>query len=166
MDSNLEYVGFWKRVGASLIDTVLLLLVTMPILLSIYGWAYLDSDKLIQGPADFVISWVVPALVIIALWSGIQTTPGKMAFKAKIVDANHGGKPSTLQCVIRYLGYFVSTIPLGLGLLWVAWDPRKQGWHDKMAATVVVRPKGGGTEEVRFPDVERFGGEGRDEVRP
>ena len=44
------------------------------------------------------------------------------------------------QLVIRYLGYFVSTIPLGLGLLWVGFDRRKQGWHDKMANTVVVRP--------------------------
>lgn len=154
MDKALEYVGFWKRVLASLIDTTLLLMITLPILLSIYGWAYLDSDELIQGPADFLVSWVVPALLIIAFWTSVQSTSGKMVFRAKIVDANHGGPPGTVQFVVRYLGYFVSTIPFGLGLLWVGWDPRKQGWHDKMAATVVVRPKSEGAGEVRFPDAD------------
>ena len=39
---------------------------------------------------------------------------------------------------------------MALGLLWVAFDPRKQGWHDKLAHTVVVRRKGGNTKSVRF----------------
>ena len=51
------------------------------------------------------------------------------------------GVPTLRQLVIRYLGYYVSTIPLGLGLIWVAFDARKQGWHDKMAGTVVVRSR-------------------------
>jgi uncharacterized RDD family membrane protein YckC len=63
-----------------------------------------------------------------------------MAIGARIVDAKTGGKPATSQLVIRYLGYYVSTIPLFLGLIWVGFDPRKQGWHDKLAGTVVVRP--------------------------
>jgi uncharacterized RDD family membrane protein YckC len=73
-----------------------------------------------------------------------------MVVSAKIVDAKTGGKPTTQQLVVRYLGYFVSTIPLGLGLLWVAFDPRKQGWHDKMAGTVVVRPRNRGPAAVSF----------------
>ena len=39
----------------------------------------------------------------------------------------------------RYFAYFVSTIPLGLGCFWVAWDERKQAWHDKLAHTLCVR---------------------------
>jgi len=42
------------------------------------------------------------------------------------------------QWLIRYVGYFVAVLPLGLGILWVAWDKKKQGWHDKMAKTLVV----------------------------
>lgn len=79
-----------------------------------------------------------------------QATPGKMAISARIVDAGTGGPPSTAQLVVRYLGYFVSTIPLCLGLLWVAFDPRKQGWHDKLARTVVVRPRHRGPAKVSF----------------
>lgn len=155
LDQQLEYVGFWKRVVASLVDTVLMLIVITPALLSSYGPQYFGSEKFIQGPADFVLSYLVPALVVIAFWTVKQATPGKMLYKAKIVDAQTGGLPSTLQYVIRYMGYFVCAVPLGLGLLWVAWDSRKQGWHDKLAGTVVVRPKGPSVDEVRFPEAER-----------
>ncbi len=57
---------------------------------------------------------------------------------AEIVDAATGGKPSSRQLVLRYVGYYVSTVPLFLGLIWVGLDSRKQGWHDKLAGTVVV----------------------------
>ncbi|HUF22306.1 MAG TPA: RDD family protein [Burkholderiales bacterium] len=154
---QLEYVGFWTRVVASLVDTVLMLIIIMPVLLSIYGREYLLSDKVIEGPADFLLTWLFPAIAVLAFWSAKQATPGKMLYRARIVDANHGGKPSTLQYIVRYLGYFVSVLPLCLGLFWVAWDRRKQGWHDKLAGTVVVRPSRAGTSEVAFPDLDRFG---------
>ena len=83
-------------------------------------------------------------------WMYRQATPGKMVIRARIVDARNGGQPDTRQLVIRYLGYYVSTLPLLLGFVWVAFDPRKQGWHDKLAHTVVVRPRKRGTEPVHF----------------
>jgi uncharacterized RDD family membrane protein YckC len=64
-----------------------------------------------------------------------------MAIGARIVDAGSGAAPTGRRLFVRYLGYYVSTLPLLLGFLWVAFDPRKQGWHDKMAGTVVVRPR-------------------------
>ena len=64
-----------------------------------------------------------------------------MAVSAKIVDAKTGGKPSTKQCVVRYFAYILSFIPFGLGFLWVAFDSKKQSWHDKLAGTVVVKIK-------------------------
>ncbi|WP_066960998.1 RDD family protein [Microbulbifer sp. Q7] len=140
-DIPLEYTGFWPRVGASIIDTLMFMVITLPLLLVIYGWAYIESDALFLGTADVLINWVFPCIAIIAFWVYKQATPGKMLLEAKIVDATTGDKPSLKQYIIRYLGYFISTIPLGLGLLWVAWDERKQGWHDKMARTVVVNPE-------------------------
>ena len=138
---GLEYVGFWSRVGASLIDTVLLLMICWPLLTMIYGWQYWTTSALIQGPVDFLINWVMPGIAIELFWVYRQATPGKIAIGARIVDARTGARPSTGQLLVRYLGYYVSTIPLGLGLIWVAFDPRKQGWHDKLAGTVVVRAK-------------------------
>jgi uncharacterized RDD family membrane protein YckC len=64
-----------------------------------------------------------------------------MVFKARIVDAESGGPLTTGQSIGRYLGYYVSLLGLGLGFVWVAFDARKQGWHDKLAGTVVIRPR-------------------------
>jgi uncharacterized RDD family membrane protein YckC len=151
MDSaDLEYVGFWARVGASLIDSVLVAMVCWPLVSWIYGPDYWMSLELVKGPADLLVSWVMPAVAIVAFWVYRQATPGKMAIRARIVDAATGGAPGMMQLVIRYLGYFVSTVPLGLGLIWVAFDPRKQGWHDKLAGTVVVRSRNRGPEPVKF----------------
>jgi uncharacterized RDD family membrane protein YckC len=148
--SELEYAGFWSRVGASLIDTILISILIFPMLLSVYGTAYLGSEAFIAGPADFMISYVLPAVIVVLLWVKLSTTPGKMAIGATIVDARTGGKPTSTQFLIRYIGYYVSMLPLFLGFIWVGFDARKQGWHDKMAGTVVVRRKGGAAEPVRF----------------
>ena len=112
-------------------------------LTAVYGMDYWSGEQLIQGPLDFLVSWVLPAVAVVLFWLARQATPGKMAIGARIVDAKTGGKPSTSQLLIRYLGYYVAMLPLFIGILWVAFDPRKQGWHDKMAGTVVVRRKGG-----------------------
>ena len=148
--SNLEYAGFWIRVWATLIDTALLCILILPILGIVYGREYWTSTQLIQGPVDVVLSWIAPAIAVVLFWVARQATPGKMVISARIVDARTGLKPTTGQLVGRYLGYFVAMIPLFVGILWVAFDPRKQGWHDKLAGTVVVRNKGGVTEPVRF----------------
>lgn len=137
--SAQQYGGFWIRVVAALIDSALLTALTLPLLLCIYGASYLDAEQFIVGPADLLISWVLPAIVIILFWHYRAATPGKMITRLKIVDAYHGGPPGTGQWIGRYLGYGIAAIPMAIGLLWVAFDERKQGWHDKLAGTVVVR---------------------------
>lgn len=147
---DLEYVGFWPRVGAALIDTLLLLFITVPLVTAIYGRQYWSSTDWVHGPADFLINWILPAVAVVLFWVYRQATPGKIAIGARIVDARTGAKPGTRQLVGRYLAYYVSIIPLMLGILWVAFDPRKQGWHDKLAGTVVVRPRRHGPVPVKF----------------
>ncbi len=141
--SELEYAGFWIRVWASVIDTILVGIVIFPILTAVYGKAYWSSASFVQGPIDFLLSWVAPAIAVVLFWISRQATPGKMAVGARIVDAATGGKPTTAQLLGRYAGYYLAIIPLMLGFIWVAFDPRKQGWHDKLAGTVVVRKKRG-----------------------
>jgi len=148
--ADLEYVGFWPRVGAALIDTLLIMVVTVPLVTAVYGKQYWISDSWIKGPADFLINWLLPAGAVLLFWIYRQATPGKIAIGARIVDAKTGQPPSTGQLIGRYLGYYVSMLPLCLGLMWVAFDARKQGWHDKLAGTVVVRPKHRGPVAVSF----------------
>ena len=150
---DLKYAGFWIRVWASIIDTVLISIITIPILLAIYGTQYFESENIIEGPMDFLISWVLPAIAVITFWVYKAATPGKMAISSKIVDAQTGDQPSTGQFVGRYFAYIVSLLPLGLGIFWVAFDKKKQGWHDKLAGTVVVRKKNSGPEPVAFKNV-------------
>jgi len=147
---ELEYVGFWPRVGAAMIDSLLIVFITLPLLTAVYGREYWVSEAWVRGPADVLINWVLPAVAVVLFWVYRQATPGKMAISARIVDAQTGAKPTTGQLVVRYLGYYVAMIPLFAGIIWVAFDPRKQGWHDKLAGTVVVRPKRRGPEAVRF----------------
>ena len=146
--NEVEYAGFWIRVGAALIDTVLVLIITLPILFSIYGTNYLVNDSFFAGFWDALISYILPAIVIIIFWVYKSATPGKMVTKLTIVDAKTGGKPSNGQFIGRYFAYYVSIIPLFLGIIWVGIDKRKQGWHDKLAGTVVIRNKN--PEPVNF----------------
>ncbi len=150
MENNqLEYVGFWARVVATIIDAILLLIVTLPLLFAFYGSAYLTSENSVEGPMDVLLTYVFPVVATVLFWYWKQATPGKMAVSAKIVDARTGKEPSVGQYIGRYFAYVLSAIPFGLGFLWVAFDSRKQAWHDKLAGTVVVRPKKR-TEEVKF----------------
>jgi len=156
--ADFEYVGFWSRVVATLIDLTLSSLFLAPIGSALYG----HSDDLnvslltgspeallavavamltIQSPADFLFSFVLPTVALVAFWVARQATPGKMLIHARIVDATTFGKPTSGSLLARYLGYYVGFFSLGLGFFWVGWDPRKQGWHDKLAGTVVIRDK-------------------------
>lgn len=139
---RLEHVGFWKRLLAFLIDVLILVVVSVPLLLAIYGRAYLERARAEGGLAgfwDFVIRWVLPAIAVILFWRYRGATPGKMAISAKIVDAKTGGPASTGKLVRRYFAYLVSfPLTLGLGFIWIGIDRRKQGFHDKIAGTVVI----------------------------
>ena len=164
--SELEYVGFWARVWASIIDTVLMLVILIPLGVKLFGSSssmngmmggvmsgavgtMMDSFTL-TGWNNTLFSYVLPGVIVVLFWSFKDATPGKMVIGARIVDASTGASPNLWQHVLRYLGYFVSIFPFCLGLIWVGIDPRKQGWHDKLANTVVVRTKNHGTQAVHF----------------
>jgi uncharacterized RDD family membrane protein YckC len=155
---RVEYVGFWARAAASLVDTVLSAVVLSPIIsaltkdttplprdLSAASVEALTGALLASmtpaSPVDAIVSYGLPAVAVIAFWIARQATPGKMLVHARIVDAVTLGKPGAGRMIVRYLGYYVSLLAFGLGFFWVGWDPRKQGWHDKLAGTVVVRSR-------------------------
>ncbi|WP_434632751.1 RDD family protein [Chromobacterium sp. CV08] len=148
-EEELEYVGFWARVLASLVDTVLLLLVSAPLLWLLVGREAASADGMpslaelggVGSLGEFLINYLLPAAAVILFWIYKSATPGKMMLGARVVDADTGAPLTPGQATLRYLGYFVSIIPFCLGLFWVGLDARKQGWHDKLARTVVVRRK-------------------------
>ncbi|SEH95211.1 Uncharacterized membrane protein YckC, RDD family [Rheinheimera pacifica] len=147
---NKEYAGFWIRLGAVLIDMVILFIVLFIPLSFIYGEEYWLGDKFVYGFWDIMLSYVFPFIATIWFWLRFLGTPGKMAAKLEIVDATTGNKMSTGQAIGRYFAYILAALPLGLGFIWVGIDKRKQGWHDKLAGTVVLRNTG--KESVKFEE--------------
>jgi uncharacterized RDD family membrane protein YckC len=121
---SVEYVGFMRRLGASVIDMFWSVGIVF-----IIAFVFIDNSLFTQ---------LLMAALVVVLWVKFGATPGKQLLDMQIVDAETLGKPTTKQFIIRYLGYIVSTIVVFLGFLWVIWDKRKQSWHDKMAKTVVI----------------------------
>lgn len=138
---KFQYIGFWSRTGAALIDTVIVSAIIFPILFAVYGKEYFLGGALVSGYLDTLLNYVFPTIAVLIFWNYKSATPGKIALKMIIVDARTGKVPSKGQLIGRYFAYYLSLLPLGLGFLWIAWDKRKQGWHDKLAGTVVIRPE-------------------------
>ena len=134
---EVEYVGFWPRVLAALVDTLAVMFLVTPLAVWYFGIGWASAD----GATAFAINWILPGVAVVLFWHYKSATPGKMVISAVIVDATTFAKPSLAQLVGRYVGYYVSGIPLFAGIIWVAFDRRKQGWHDKMANTVVIRKR-------------------------
>jgi uncharacterized RDD family membrane protein YckC len=143
--AGAEYVGFFARLIASIIDTIAIVIVLAPLgfigvstgLLSMPAVDGTGAESM--GFLGALVQWVVFPAIVILFWRYRGATPGKMVIGAVIVDAETGDLPTVKQSIGRYLGYILSSIPLGLGFLWVIFDDRKQAWHDKLAGTVVIR---------------------------
>lgn len=145
-DQTIKYGGFWIRLIATIIDTLLLLCVMAPLAVLLYFFGLSDPEQLsserlvtLSWLLNFLLEHVFSVVVVIAFWIYKQATPGKMLFAMKILDATTEQPASKGQLIGRYFAYIISTIPLGLGFAWIAFDKRKQGWHDKLAGTVVVK---------------------------
>ncbi|EDN65822.1 membrane protein [Beggiatoa sp. PS] len=142
-----EYVGFWQRTLAFWVDMLWLVPLLMGISYIVCGASDCTAmpqnfdtlSQLEQIPwQTILINDILPALLILWFWIAHSATPGKMLVDCKIVDAKTG-KPITFkQAFLRCLGYIISFLSLGLGFLWILWDDRRQGWHDKIANTVVI----------------------------
>ena len=74
-------------------------------------------------------------------WTNQGATLGQMVVGIKVVDAESGGGLRPSQAAIRYFGYLISGIPILLGYIWAAFDPKRQGWMDKIAGTLVVKAR-------------------------
>ena len=111
--------GFWERMGAGFLDVVLVSVLSGLVGGMPYG--------LLLALAYFAAMWT---------WRG--TTVGGVVLCLKVVRQD--GQPlNFLVALVRALAAAFSVLVLMLGFLWIAWDPDKQSWHDKIAGTAVVR---------------------------
>lgn len=134
--SSPDYAGFWQRAAACVIDWLIVTVIVVPVMVLGFGLRKVSLD-----PAEHswdLVAFVAIAAAVIGFWRYCGATPGKIALGIKIVDAASGRAPTLGRLVLRLVGYLVSALPLSLGFLWVAVDRRKQGWHDKIARTIVI----------------------------
>jgi uncharacterized RDD family membrane protein YckC len=135
-----QYAGAWRRFGALLID--LFLLATI-IGFGILVWITLSEEPPEWG-SRFVSVWISGTLIIavllkIVLDAELRGTPGLHLMDCLLVDIRTGNAISLGQSVKRTLGTPLAILPALLGLAWMIWDRRKQGWHDKLGGAVVIR---------------------------
>ena len=135
---EVVYGGFWRRWLALLIDVALAGLLLFPLmrLLGISNEALADVG--VRASAKQVM-FNIPSIIAGVLFLYYRSaTPGKLIMDLRVVDARSLGRLSLGQAVGRQLAYILSSF-FFLGFIWIAFDVRKQGWHDKLAGTVVIR---------------------------
>lgn len=154
-----SYVGFWMRVLAAIIDFIVLFVLNIGISMAVGMDTILSID--IQDPSQVaalqqqipIIPTLVTTLYVLGFWLWKQATPGKMVIGAKIAAADSFGAPSASHLVRRFilfilpnLAAFIATglssifgIVFLISCIWVAIDERKQGLHDKIGGTVVIK---------------------------
>lgn len=122
-----QEVNFWRRLLAFLIDGLLILMgIRIGRLVlegSLFGFWFLF----------WILGYMPLAIYFLA------TTLGKKVLGLKVVSYDRE-KLKFFQVLLReWWGKFLSLAPLGLGFIWLAWDKRKQTWHDKLAGTLVIK---------------------------
>ena len=149
------YAGFWIRLVARLLDS---LIVGIPLAI-IFGVLALaagglaagtnNSDQNTQNTAAAAFSGIFILFYLIAIvvsigywvyfWGTTGSTFGMRVLHLQVVDANTGGPIGIPRALVRWLMTIVNSWACYIGWIWVAFDARKQGWHDKVANSVVLQ---------------------------
>ncbi len=139
---TIKVIGFGPRFAATIIDGVLLgalslLLGAMVGMLLIVLEFYAPSETLPVDALIILSGLLLSVIYYTSAWVRSGQTPGKRIIGVRVV----GSQGQTLtwgEALVRYVGYLVSAVALSLGFLWVVFDRKRQGWHDKLAKTYVV----------------------------
>jgi uncharacterized RDD family membrane protein YckC len=145
---NIKKGGFWIRFLAFAIDNVIIYFISL-LLLAIGALAVGVTYSPGEGdyferlgeiiPFPYSLTVIIMTMVYYTYFIGsIGQTIGKLICHIKVVQTN--GEPLSYgQAFLRWVGYLASGIFLSFGFFWIAVDPNRQGWHDKIADTYVVR---------------------------
>jgi len=130
--------GFWRRFGASFIDGVLLSIVGN-VINQVLGFDTSRSTAWLVGGNGIGI---VLSLIYFTYFHGrTGQTAGDAAMSIRVVDVrDHPGHPiGYSRAFVRWLMSIVSAVALLIGYFWMLWDPQKQTWHDKVAASLPIK---------------------------
>jgi uncharacterized RDD family membrane protein YckC len=153
--SGTRYGGFWIRLVARLIDGIIVgipLSIVLGIFVALAGGIASTTNTTDPNAQAAVGVGIVGVLLLISIlatiatvvyyvyfWGTSGSTLGMRVFRLRIVDANTGGSIGIARAIVRYLMSIVNSLACYIGWIWVAFDARKQGWHDKVANSVVIQ---------------------------
>ncbi len=147
----MTYGGFWLRLLAYIIDVVILG-IAQGVIFAAFGESMFEPDP--ENP--FGMANLVSTVVAIAYFVGfessnMQGTPGKRALGMIVTDLD-GQKITVLRAIGRYFAKILSAIILFIGFIMVAFTDRKQGLHDMICSTLVLKanPGEGGVDPTVF----------------
>ena len=151
-----KFAGFWRRLIAYMIDStiiviVFLILFMIAMMALFFGSISGNNSGLLVSLLDPSIAsshvafiWIFYTVVSIAYFTYFYgttgKTPGKMLLGLQVVSTD-GKSISFGTAFLRAVGYLVSGALFNIGFIWAAFDKKKQGWHDKIAGTVVIIKK-------------------------
>lgn len=148
---GVRYAGFWIRVGAYLIDYIIVNVIVVVIsgavgllIGLVVGLSHQDDQSTIGSLAGGIGAVIALAVIIfyyVRFNSGPwQATPGKRLVGIHIITES--GQPvSGWLAFGRYFAYMLSGLPLCLGFMWVGWNEEKKGFHDMVCKTRVIYGK-------------------------
>jgi uncharacterized RDD family membrane protein YckC len=142
--TTARYGGFWIRVLAFILDAIVLGVLTSALgpLLGTGPMVDAGSGRFGIDYGSNAIGGLVGLLYMVGFWTLRGQTPGMIPFNLRVVRASDGSRPDWVVSLLRYVGLIISFAVIFIGVIWVAFDGRKQGWHDKIAGTLVVRDGG------------------------
>jgi uncharacterized RDD family membrane protein YckC len=130
----------WRRLASALYDALVLVAIVMVVVMAemfLRGAAHSDSNVYVLRALE---------LLAITLYCGLSWTRGGQTLGMRAwrlqVRRVDGGALNWPTALARVAFALLAWLPLGLGVLWCAIDPRKRAWHDTLSGTeVVLLPK-------------------------
>jgi len=150
-----QYAGFVSRAIAFVVDLVIISIViflvtaVIELILDFFGLGGLTVEVgQVQDLTDLVVDLAITLAAVgvnfcfmvgytLFFWVLVGQTPGKALLGIRLVRFD-GQRMTLKRSLVRFLAYWVSALPLGLGFLWVLIDNKRQGWHDKIVNTCVI----------------------------
>jgi len=140
-ERTVTVIGFGRRLVAYLIDAIILWVVGACLGFVFFSLAASGRGQDALTGANLALqclSALIALAYLVVFWATSGQTPGKMALGIKVIGTD-GAPVGWGKALLRYVGYIISGLVFALGFIWIAFDSKRQGWHDKIAKTYVVR---------------------------
>jgi uncharacterized RDD family membrane protein YckC len=134
------YAGFWVRFIAYFVDSLIVGIPALVVYLIFIVGSGASRDSTVASTytsAFNLLSTLLDFGYFVYFWT-VGSTPGMRIFGIRVADQTSFESIGVGKAILRYIGFIAASFCCAIGLIWAAFDGRKQGWHDKIGGTVVI----------------------------